>query len=237
MSLHVRDLHSGYRNGEVLHGVDLDLEPGTTLAVLGRNGAGKTTLLNTLMGLVRPDRGSIQLDGRELAGARADQIARAGIALVPQGRRIWPAVTVREHLILAGAASGRRASPTWTVERLHELFPVLAERGNQLAGQLSGGEQQMLALARALRTGPRIVLLDEPSEGLAPAIVDRIGEIVRTITGTGVAVILVEHDLHLVFGTADTIVVLARGTVVHRADTPAFRRDPATAHRLLGVAA
>jgi branched-chain amino acid transport system ATP-binding protein len=257
MSLHIRDLHSGYRNGEVLHGVDLAVEAGSTLAVLGRNGAGKTTLLNTLMGLVRPDRGSVRLDGRELAGARADQIARAGIALVPQGRRIWPTVTVREHLILAGAASGRsaaqpavkrprlkigpagrrRKSPTWTVERLNELFPVLAARGNQLAGQLSGGEQQMLAIARALTTGPRIVLLDEPSEGLAPAIVDRIGEIVRTITGTGVAVILVEHDLHLVFGTADHIAVLARGTVVHRADTPAFRRDPATAHRLLGVAA
>jgi branched-chain amino acid transport system ATP-binding protein len=234
MSLRVRDLHAGYRNGEVLHGVDLDLDPGHTLAVLGRNGAGKTTLLNTLMGLVRPDRGSVTLDGRELAGARADRIARAGIALVPQGRRIWPTVTVREHLILAGR---RGTSPMWTVERLNELFPVLAERANQLAGQLSGGEQQMLALARALRTGPRIVLLDEPSEGLAPAIVDRIGEIVRTITGAGVAVILVEHDLHLVFGTADTIAVLARGSVVHRADTPAFRRDPATAHRLLGVAA
>jgi len=234
MSLRVRDLHSGYRNGEVLHGVDLDVDAGATLGVLGRNGAGKSTLLNTLMGLVRPDRGSVRLDGRELAGARTDQIARAGIALVPQGRRVWPTVTVREHLILA---AGRRSGPQWTVQRLHELFPVLAERGNQLAGQLSGGEQQMLALARALRTGPRVVLLDEPSEGLAPAIVDRIGEIVRTITGTGAAVILVEHDLHLVFGTADTIAVLARGTVVHRADTPAFRRDPATAHRLLGVAA
>jgi branched-chain amino acid transport system ATP-binding protein len=234
MSLHVRDLHSGYRNGEVLHGVDLDVEAGHALAVLGRNGAGKTTLLHTLMGLVRPTRGSVSVDGRELAGARTDQIARAGIALVPQGRRIWPTVTVREHLVIAGR---RRPSPTWTVERLHDLFPVLADRQHQLAGQLSGGEQQMLAIARALITGPRIVLLDEPSEGLAPTIVDRIGQIIQSITGSGVAVILVEHDLHLVFGTADTIAVLARGTVAHRADTLAFRRDPETAHRLLGVSA
>jgi branched-chain amino acid transport system ATP-binding protein len=233
MALRVRDLHAGYRNGEVLHGIDLDVEAGRALAVLGRNGAGKTTLLNSLMGLVRPTRGSVHLDGRDLAGARTDQIARAGIALVPQGRRIWPTVTVREHFILAGR---RRNGPDWTVERVYELFPVLAERRHQLAGQLSGGEQQMLAIARALITQPRVVLLDEPSEGLAPAIVDRIGDIIRAITGSGMAVILVEHDLHLVFGTAGSVAVLARGTVVHRADTPAFRRDPQTAHRLLGVA-
>jgi branched-chain amino acid transport system ATP-binding protein len=232
MSLRVRDLHAGYRNGEVLHGVDLDVESGRTLGVLGRNGAGKTTLLNTVMGLVRPTRGSVNLDGRDLARSRPDQIARAGIALVPQGRRIWPTVTVREHLILAGR---RRAGSPWPVGRVNDLFPVLAERRNQLAGHLSGGEQQMLAIARALVTGPRVVLLDEPSEGLAPAIVDQIGHIIDAITRSGVAVILVEHDLHLVFGAADTIAVLARGTVAHRADTPAFRRDPETAHRLLGV--
>jgi branched-chain amino acid transport system ATP-binding protein len=233
MSLQVRDLHAGYRQGEVLHGIDLDLEAGRALAVLGRNGAGKTTLLNTLMGLVPPTGGSIRLDGSELAGARPDQIARAGIALVPQGRRIWPTVTVGEHLILAGR---HRRSPVWPVERLFELFPVLAVRRQQLGGHLSGGEQQMLALARALVTGPQVMLLDEPSEGLAPAIVDQIGELVHAVTDAGVAVILVEHDLHLVFGVADTVTVLARGTIAHRADTEAFRRDPDTAHRLLGVA-
>ncbi len=233
MSLQVRDLHAGYRQGEVLHGVDLEVEPGRTLAVLGRNGAGKTTLLNTLMGLVHPTSGSVRLDERELAGSRADRIVRAGIALAPQGRRIWPTVTVREHLILAG---WHRRNSSWPVERLFDLFPVLAVRGHQLGGHLSGGEQQILAIARALVTGPQVVLLDEPSEGLAPAIVDQIGELVLTINGTGVAVILVEHDLHLVFGVADAVTVLARGTIVHRAGTQAFRRDPDTAHRLLGVA-
>jgi branched-chain amino acid transport system ATP-binding protein len=233
MSLRVRDLHSGYRRSEVLHGVDLSVEPGHTLAVLGRNGAGKSTLLNTLAGLVRPTKGSIEVGGRELAGARADRIARAGIALVPQGRRIWPTVTVREHLVLARR---RTVGPSWTIERLFELLPRLAERRNHLGWQLSGGEQQMLAIARALVTEPRIVLLDEPSEGLAPAIVDHIGDIIRTITADGAGVILVEHDLHLVFGVADAIAVLARGVIVHEATTPAFRRDPDTAHRLLGVA-
>jgi branched-chain amino acid transport system ATP-binding protein len=232
MPLRVRDLRSGYRQGEVLHGVDLDVGAGDTLAVLGRNGAGKSTLLLTLMGLVRPAGGSIRLHEQELGGARTDQIARAGIALVPQGRRIWPTVTVDEHLRLARR---RRDRPGWTVDQIFDLFPPLALRRRQLAGHLSGGEQQMLAIARALMTGPQVMLLDEPSEGLAPAIVDRIGEVVHTITDAGVAVILVEHDLHLVFDVADTILVLGRGAVVHRATTAEFRRDADTAHRLLGV--
>ena len=232
MPLRVRDLRAGYRQGEVLHGIDLDLDAGSTLAVLGRNGAGKTTLLLTVMGLVRPAGGSVQLDGRELAGTRADQIARAGIALVPQGRRIWPTVTVDEHLTLAGRY--HRAT-SWPAERLYELFPLMAARRRQFAGQLSGGEQQMLAMARALITGPKVLLLDEPSEGLALSLVERIGEVVHAVTAAGVAVVLVEHDLHLVFDVADAIAVLARGAVVHRADTEAFRRDPDTAHRLLGV--
>jgi branched-chain amino acid transport system ATP-binding protein len=233
MSLQVRKLRSGYRQGEVLHGVDLDIERGRALAVLGRNGAGKSTLLLTLMGLVPPTGGSMRLDGRELAGSRADRIARAGIALVPQGRRIWPTVTVREHLILAGRRSGSRS---WPMERVFDVFPGLAVRRRHLGGQLSGGEQQMLAMARALVTEPSVVLLDEPSEGLAPGAVDQVGEVVRIMTQTDVAVVLVEHDLHLVFGVADSIAVLARGTVVHRASTAAFRRDPHTANRLLGVA-
>ena len=233
MSLRVHDLRSGYRNGEVLHGVDLDLDNGRALALLGRNGAGKSTLLLTLMGLVRQAGGSVQLDGRELAGRRADQIARAGIALVPQGHRIWPTVTVREHLILA-----RRGNETsWSEDRLFDMFPRLAARSRHLGGQLSGGEQQMLAMARALVAGPSVLLLDEPSEGLAPVIVDLIGEVIRTIMANDVAVLLVEHDLHLAFSVADSVAVMARGKVVHRTSTDAFRDDPDTAHRLLGVAA
>ncbi len=228
MSLHVRELRSGYRRGaDVLQGVQLRVERGEAVAVLGRNGAGKTTLLMTIMGLVRPTAGSVSLDGRELAGARTDRIARAGIALVPQGRRIWPRLTVAEHVKLVQRGE----------HRIWEMFPQLAARRGHLAGQLSGGEQQMLALARALLTNPSLVLLDEPSDGLAPAIVDQVGEVIRAMLAGGVAVVLVEQDLHLAFSVADRICVLAKGVIVHQSTTPEFRSDASTARRLLGVAA
>jgi branched-chain amino acid transport system ATP-binding protein len=202
------------------------------LGLLGRNGVGKSTLVMTLAGLVSPSAGSVLLDGHELAGQRPDRIARAGVALVPQGRRVWATLTVAEHLALSSRARGG----TWTVDTVLDLLPRLAERRRHYAGQLSGGEQQMLAVARALLTDPRLVLLDEPSEGLAPAVVDKIGEVVTTLRGEGVAVLLVEQDLHLAFAVADEIAVMEKGVLVHRVPTPEFRRDPATAYRLLGVA-
>ena len=232
--LRVRDLHSGYRQGEVLHGVDLDVEPGGALAILGRNGAGKSTLVLSLMGLVRPTAGSVRVGDQELAGARTDQIARAGVALVPQGRRIWPNLTVMEHLALAGR---RAKGPQWSITRLFDLFPGLELRKSHQAWQLSGGEQQMLAIARALVTQPRVLMLDEPSEGLAPAVVEHLGEIVKGVAAEGVAIVLVEHDLSLAFTVAAAVAVLSRGEVAHRASTEEFRRDPETAHRLLGITA
>jgi branched-chain amino acid transport system ATP-binding protein len=230
--LEVRGLVSGYDRGTVLHGVDLDLGAGAVLGLLGRNGVGKSTLVMTLAGLVPVTAGSVRLDGTELAGLRPDRIARAGVALVPQGRRVWATLTVGEHLALA---SGRR-SGTWTVDSVLDLLPRLAERRRQYAGQLSGGEQQMLAVARALLTNPRLVLLDEPSDGLAPAIVEQIAGVVATMRAEGVAVLLVEQDLHLAFAVADEIAVMAKGTLVHRVPTSQFRREPDTAQRLLGVA-
>ena len=154
------------------------------------------------------------------------------MALVPQGRRVWSTLTVGEHLSLAS----RSRKGTWTVDGILDLLPRLRERRKQLAGQLSGGEQQMLAVARALLTNPRLVLLDEPSDGLAPAIVEQIGGVITRMRAEGVAVLLVEQDLHLAFGVADEVAVMARGAIVHRVPTPDFRRDPATAQRLLGVA-
>lgn len=229
--LTVRGLVSGYDRSTVLNGIDLDLDRGATLGVLGRNGAGKSTLIMTLMGLVPPTSGSVQLDGVELAGKRPDVIAKAGVALVPQGRRVWATLTVAEHLALAARTRG-----TWTVAGVLDLLPRLAERRRQYAGQLSGGEQQMLAVARALLTNPRLVLLDEPSDGLAPAIVEQIGLVVATMRDEGVAVLLVEQDLHLAFAVAGEIAVMEKGAIVHRVPTAQFRRDPDTAHRLLGVA-
>jgi branched-chain amino acid transport system ATP-binding protein len=230
--LEVRGLVSGYDRGTVLHGVDLDLGAGAVLGLLGRNGVGKSTLLMTLAGLVPATAGSVLLDGAELVGQRADRIARTGVALVPQGRRVWATLTVGEHLTLA---AGRRGG-TWSVDSVLDLLPRLAERRRQYAGQLSGGEQQMLAVARALLTNPRLVLLDEPSDGLAPAIVEQIAGVITTMRGEGVAVLLVEQDLHLAFGVADEIAVMAKGALVHRVPTGEFRRDPDTAQRLLGVA-
>jgi len=230
--LEVRGLVSGYDRGVVLHGVDLDLAAGAVLGLLGRNGAGKSTLVMTLAGLVVPGAGSVRLDGRELAGQRPDRIARAGVGLVPQGRRVWATLTVAEHLALSAGPRGG----TWTVGRVLDLLPRLAERRSHLAGRLSGGEQQMLAVARALLTNPRLVLLDEPSEGLAPAVVDQVAGVVATLRDEGVAVLLVEQDLHLAFAVADEIAVLEKGVLVHRVPTAEFRRDPETASRLLGVA-
>jgi branched-chain amino acid transport system ATP-binding protein len=237
--LAIDGLRAGYREGTVLHGVDLAVPRGRIVALLGRNGVGKSTLIMTIMGMLRPAAGAVRLDGVDLAGRRTDEIARAGVGLVPQGRRIWPTLTVHEHLDLASRHARRStvAGRRRTTAEMYELLPRLAERRRQLAGQLSGGEQQMLAIARALVTNPRVVLLDEPSEGLAPLLVDQIGAMIKAMAADGVAVLLVEQDLHLAFGVSDEIAVMARGVIVHRSETLAFRRDPATAHRLLGVEA
>jgi branched-chain amino acid transport system ATP-binding protein len=242
MFLEVRGLRSGYGQGTVLHGVDLDLDRSQTIALLGRNGVGKSTLVMTIMGLVRATAGTVRLGGVDLTGRRPHEIARAGVALVPQGRRVWPTLTVQEHLDLTargrgGGGAGAASRLRWTPASVLEFLPRLAERRRHLAGQLSGGEQQMLAIARALLTGPALILLDEPSEGLAPLIVDQIGQVIRGLADAGVAVLLVEQDLHLAFGVAHEIAVMARGAVVHRCETEAFRRDPSTAGRLLGVEA
>jgi branched-chain amino acid transport system ATP-binding protein len=232
--LEVRGLQSGYKRSAVLQGVDLDVDAGQVLGLLGRNGVGKSTLINTLMGLVHPTAGTVALDGVQLAGRRPDVIARAGVALVPQGRRVWAPLTVTEHLDLA-ARRGRGRGP-WDADRVLQLLPRLGERRRHAAGQLSGGEQQMLAIARALLTNPRLVLMDEPSDGLAPAVVDLIGEAIGGMKAEGVTLVVVEQDLHLAFAVADDIAVMDKGVIVHRSTTRAFRSDSSVAHSLLGVA-
>ena len=232
--LEVRGLESGYKRSAVLQGVDLDLPAGRVLGLLGRNGVGKTTLVNTLMGLVHASAGTVRLDDHDLTGRRPDVVARAGVALVPQGRRVWAPLTVSEHLDLA-ARRGRGRGP-WDIARVLELLPRLGERRRHGAGQLSGGEQQMLAIARALLTNPRLVLMDEPSDGLAPAVVDLIGEAIGGMKAEGVTLVVVEQDLHLAFAVADDIAVMDKGLIVHRSTTRVFRSDSSVAHRLLGVA-
>lgn len=230
--LRLRAVRSGYAGSVVLHEVDLDVAQGGVVALLGRNGVGKSTLISTVMGLLRPYSGSIQVSGRELAGARPDVVARAGVALVPQGRRVFAPLTVAEHLAIAGRSA---RSGDWTRERVLELLPRLGERLDHRGDQLSGGEQQMLAIARALLANPKLMLLDEPSDGLAPAIVQQVGEVVRTMCGTGMSVLLVEQDLRLAFSVADRVAVMEKGRIVLETSTEDFRSDAARARALLGV--
>ncbi|MER5485233.1 ABC transporter ATP-binding protein [Streptomyces sp. NPDC002812] len=230
--LRMRGLRSGYAGGVVLGGVDLDLEEGGTVALLGRNGVGKTTLISTVMGLVRPYEGSVLLDGRELAGARVDVIARAGVGVVPQGRRVFAPLTVDEHLTIA---SRSRARGPWTRARILDLLPRLGERLGHRGDELSGGEQQMLAIARALLGNPRLLLLDEPSDGLAPAIVSQVGEVIREVSTQGMSVVLVEQNLGLALSVAGSVAVMQKGVIVHQSAAAELASRPEDLRRLLGV--
>lgn len=229
----VENVTAGYGAGLVLQGVDLAVPAGTVVALLGRNGMGKSTLLNGIMGLTPVTSGSIRVGGVELAGAETHRIARHGVAIVPQGRRMFAALTVDETLSVAC----RRHAGAWSTDRVLELMPGLARRRNVSSGQLSGGEQQMLSIGRALLGQPRVLLLDEPSDGLAPAVVAQVRDVVATLSGAGLTVLLVEQDLRTAFEVSDTIHVMAKGRIVHQASTAEFRADAATAHELLGIGA
>jgi branched-chain amino acid transport system ATP-binding protein len=230
--LEVQGLRAGYGGSAVLHGVDLTLREGRAVALLGRNGVGKSTFLWAVMGLLRPSAGSVRLRGRELAGRPANLVARAGVALVPQGRRVFADLTVEQNLQVA---AGRRRTGPWTPQRVYQVLPQLAERRRHRADQLSGGEQQMLAIARALLLNPSLLLLDEPSDGLAPAVVARVGQLLGELRDQGLSVLLVEQDLRSAFAVADEVAVMRKGEIVHRAPTLEFRSDAALASRLLGV--
>lgn len=230
--LSVTALRSGYAGSVVVHGVDLELGQGEVVGLLGRNGVGKTTFVSTTMGLLRPYSGSVRLLGQELAGRPAEVVARAGAGLVPQGRRVFAPLTVEEHLDIAG----RRGRPGhWTRRRVLELLPQLAARLGHRGDELSGGEQQMLAIARALLPNPRALLLDEPSDGLAPGVVAEVTDVVKSMRETGMSVLLVEQDLRLAFSVSDRIAVMEKGQKVLDTTTADFRADPDRARQLLGV--
>ena len=221
-----------YGNVRVLDQVSLRLGTGEILGLLGRNGAGKTTLLKTIMGLMPPVSGSVQLDGNDLTGLPAHEIPKHGIGYVPQGRRLFPWLTVAENLKMGLLV--RNSSPD-TLEWVLELFPVLKERLEQNAGTLSGGEQQMVAAARALCLQPRILLLDEPSEGLMPSLLDKVFETVERLKQQQVGILLVEQKIEGVLRIADRIILLENGTVQHENDPKALQADPEPLYRYVGV--
>jgi len=222
-------LHTYYGASHVLHGIDLTLRRGETVALLGRNGMGKTTLLRSLLGLTPPRRGSLRIAGRDMASARPDRIARAGVAYVPEGRGIFPTLSVRENLLLAARPGA------WNIERVLGAFPRLAQRLDHGGGQISGGEQQMLAIGRALVTNPSCILIDEATEGLAPLIARDIWATVAAIRAAGIATIVVDRNLAALSAVADRVVILAKGLTVF-AGTPAeLAAQPEIKHRHLGI--
>ena len=211
--LEAKEVHAWYGSSHILHGVNIDICQGETVGLLGRNGMGKSTLIRTLLGHVPQRSGQISLFGRDISRAKPHEVARQGVAYVPEGRGIFGNLTVRENLVMA-ARRGRDGRGDWTQERVLETFPRLAERINYLAGQLSGGEQQMLSIGRALMTHPDIIILDEATEGLAPLIVLEIWRVIDTIKASGMAVLIVDRDWHKVLSRSSRAMVLQKGQVV-----------------------
>ena len=228
--LEVDSIHTYYGESHVLHGVSLRVAPGEAVALLGRNGAGKTTAIRSIVGFTPPRAGRVVFEGQAIERWPAYRIARRGLALVPQGRRIFAPLSVRENLLLGVRSEG------WTLERVFELFPRLRERQAQLGGTLSGGEQQMLAIARALLTNGRLLLLDEPSEGLAPLIVREIGTTLRALKAQRLSLLLVEQNYHLALRVADRVYVMNKGQIVYQGTPAGLEANEEVKRRYLGVA-
>ncbi len=223
-ALSLTNVHAFYGDSHILHGVSFSLRPGGVLALLGRNGAGKTTCISTVVGFLTPRKGEIKLFGESIQGLSPERISRLGIGLVPQGRRIFPSLTVRENLIVAGQRENKSEKP-WNIERIYSMFPRLQERHTQLAGTLSGGEQQMLAIGRALMGNPRVLLLDEPSEGLAPLIVAEVGRTIKRLKEEGQSIVLVEQNRQLALEVADQAVILNTGRCVFAGEARELNED------------
>jgi branched-chain amino acid transport system ATP-binding protein len=231
--LELRDVHTFYGESHVLHGVTASVTGGEVVSLLGRNGVGKTTLIRTIMGLTPPRTGSVVFEGEDLSRTPTHRIARRGIAVVPQGRGILPSLSVRESLMLGARKLGE---DPWTLERVYEMFPVLERRASVKGTQLSGGEQQMLAIGRALLMNPRLLLMDEPSEGLAPIVIEEIAEVIKAhLTKSSLSVLLVEQNLKLALDVADRVYLMSKGVIVHEDTVDGFAGDAAAQSRHLGA--
>ncbi|HEX7381068.1 MAG TPA: ABC transporter ATP-binding protein [Nevskiaceae bacterium] len=232
--LRVEGLHAWYGDSHILHGVDLEIPSGTAIGLLGRNGMGKTTLIRSVMGYLRKVTGRVQWLARDVAGRVPERMARLGIGYVPEGRGIFPNLSVRENLVMA-ARAGVQGDRSWTLERVVATFPRLAERMRHGGAQLSGGEQQMLAIGRALMTNPQLLILDEATEGLAPLIVREIWRVITEIRHTGIATLIVDRNFRAVLAHTDQAVVLEKGRVVLAGVSGELLRDASSLTRVLGV--
>jgi branched-chain amino acid transport system ATP-binding protein len=232
--LEIRSLESAYGRSQVLFGVSLDIRAGEAVTLLGRNGMGKTTTVRSIMGILRPRAGSIAFEGKPISGAPSYRIAQAGIGLVPEGRQVFPTLTVRENLV-ATAANRAGAPDPWTLAKVYEFFPQLKERESHYGNQLSGGEQQMLAIGRALMTNPRLLILDEATEGLAPFIRVEIYDSVARLKRAGLSLLLIDKDVAALARIADRHYVLEKGKVVWSGDSAELSSKPELQHRYLGV--
>jgi len=233
-ALSLTNVHTFYGESHILHGVSFALRPGGVLALLGRNGAGKTTCISTIIGFLKPRDGEIRLFGESIEGLSPEGISHLGVGLVPQGRRIFPSLTIEENLLVARQRQTATNNP-WNVERIYGMFPRLRERHGQFAGTLSGGEQQMLAIGRALMGNPRVLLLDEPSEGLAPLIVAEVGRTIRRLKDEGQSIVLVEQNRKLALDVADQAVILNTGRCVFAGEAGDLLNNEALIVQNLGI--
>jgi branched-chain amino acid transport system ATP-binding protein len=222
--IEVKDIHSHYGKSHILHGVSLELKQGELVCLLGRNGVGKSTTLKSIMGIVRPTQGSIRFDGKELVGRQPFQIARRGVGYVPEDRRIFKSLTVQENLLMGvqKAKDGGLCEALWTIDKIYQIFPNLRERRNNKGSHLSGGEQQMLTVARTLMGNPKLILVDEPTEGLAPLIVKDVLEMLAAVRNSGVTVLMVEQNFKAAIKVADRFYVMAKGQMVFDGDKAAL---------------
>lgn len=236
--LEVDDIHTYYGESYVVQGASLSVSEGGVVALLGRNGMGKTTLIHSIVNLKRPERGVVRLRGEPIGHLAPHSIFRRRVALVPQGRRVFASLTVRENLMLPSsslAGPKRNDGVRWTIEHVFDLFPRLKERAGQFAGSLSGGEQSMLSIGRALMSDPDLLLMDEPSEGLAPVIVQQVEDIIRSLKRAGLSILLVEQNVRLATNVADEVYIIANGRTVYRSAPTALLADEAAKARWLGV--
>jgi branched-chain amino acid transport system ATP-binding protein len=231
--LELIDVHTYYGDSYILQGISLEVKDRSVVALLGRNGMGKTTTIRTIVGFTPPRAGKIQLNGEIISGLEPYKIAKKGIGLVPQGRMIFPSLSVEENLTIGARGGGGKDA--WTLDRVYTLFPILKKRARYRGTSLSGGEQQMLTIARALMTNPKLLLMDEPSEGLAPIIVQEIGEIIKQLKESGFSILLVEQNVPMALRLSDYVYVISKGLIEHQSKPEELRNNEAVMKKFLGI--